>query len=285
MKLATQSHQQQIKVASPGLILVLVDQSGSMKQPFGSASQKLTKAELAALAVNRVINEIEKASQNGRQTRDRCFVGVITYGSTVQPVVGGWISRLADDYKSTVKQSVEITDHDGRVRRIEEELPVWVTAAADGGTPMDRAFDEAYKLASDWVRGHADCFPPVVINITDGVPDDLQNRSEGPADGAATVAAARRLMGLRSNDGNLLLFNAHLSGGNAAEITLPSSPPADDPYARFLFGISSVIPDSLMDRAREENFNPQPDARGMVFNASPETLVRLLAFGSAPMRH
>ena len=285
MRLATQTHRQQIKVGSPGLILVLLDQSQSMSLPFGiaeSGAGTRTKAQVAATAVNRVIYEIQKASQSGRETRDRCFVGVITYGKDVTPVVGGWISEVARSFSGTEVHTVTLTDREGAPREAKQELPMWVRPEADNGTPMDRAMEQAYALAKDWVRKYGKCFPPVVLNITDGDPNDLQQGG----DGTATAAAARRLMELESEDGDLLLFNAHISGERMdREISLPSSPPEGNRFAEFLFGISSVIPDTLVDRARREGFSPQADARGLVFNASPETLVRLLAFGSAPMLH
>lgn len=238
----------------------------------------LSKAQMAAAAVNNVINEIQKACQDGGKIKDRCFVGVITYGEKVEPVLGGWISEVATGFSTVVADAEWNRPSPGHSGR---PLPVWVTPRASGSTPMDAAFDDAYALASSWIADHMHCFPPVVINITDGDPNDLQNGG----DGALTREAASRLVSLATDDGNLLLFNAHISSGHDAEIVLPaSSPAAGGRYAEFLFGISSRIPGSMMDKARRAHLNPEPGARAFVFNARRDTLVKLLTFGSTPLR-
>jgi len=283
MRLASLTHIQPINVATPGLILILVDQSKSMDQPYANTAPNTrtrTKADVAAAAVNRVLFEIQKASQSGRQIRRRCFVGVITYGESVRPAVGGWISDVAENASGSFTEVVRIPDGRGNTHEVLEEIPIWVAPAAENGTPMDLAFEDAYPLAKDWADEHMDCFPPVVINISDGAPNDLQN----DGDGSRTVAAAQKLMSISSNDGGLLLFNAHVAHESNSEISLPTSrPDLSDPFAGFLFDISSQIPDTMFARAGKAGFDPTPGARGMVFNATPNTLVRLLNFGSSQM--
>lgn len=273
---AVNKYRQLISAANPGLILILVDQSLSMNQAFGPE----TRASEAAAAVNRVIYEIQQASQAGQRIRDRCYVGVVGYGATVKGLVGGMISQVASSAKEYRPVRRKVSDGDGGLTEIDWSMPVWVDPFAKNGTPMDEAFDLAHKLVSAWVKNHPDCFPPVVINITDGMPNDLQNGG----DGSRTRAAARRLLGLHTSDGDVLLFNAHICDGQLGEIVLPTHvPEAADVYAQFLFDISSRIPDPLLDTARNVGFDTRAGARGFVFDARPETLVRLLTFGSKPM--
>src|SRR5690349_4647143 len=148
------SHSRPIGVQMPGFILILVDQSSSMSEASGSdqPGSAPSKAHIAAAAVNRVIYDIQESCQAGAVTKDRCVVGVITYGKSVEPVIGGFISKIKTSYIDT-----EADPESGR------ELPVWVKADASGGTPMDIAFNDAYALASGWLADHMHCFPPVVI--------------------------------------------------------------------------------------------------------------------------
>ena len=90
-------------------------------------------------------------------------------------------------------------------------------------------------------------------------------------------------MSLETEDGKVLMFNAHISGlGKDQMIQLPSNPSEiSDEFARFLFSISSVIPDPLLEAAESVGLSPKKGARGLIYNADTETLVKLLDFGSS----
>ncbi|MFM5888646.1 MAG: hypothetical protein ACKOQS_10220, partial [Dolichospermum sp.] len=123
-----------------------------------------------------------------------------------------------------------------------------------------------------FISNNPNSFPPIVINITDGVPDDLKS----------ATAEAKKLAQLKTADGNVIIMNAHISTASAGKIELPNSNSgfSSDQFANFLFDISSVLPENLANRAKEVGFNVQPGSRGFVFNADAETLIRILNFGS-----
>src|SRR5205807_2655575 len=99
--------------------------------------------------------------------------------------------------------------------------------------------------------------PPIVINITDG------ESSEGDPQ-----PYAEAVQSLGTDDGNVLLFNCHLSMTPADPFLFPSSDEIlPDEYARSLFHMSSKLPESIYQRAVAEGLSLQPGARGMVFNA------------------
>jgi hypothetical protein len=274
--LATSHYRQLISTATPGLILVLVDQSESMKEQYGGRS----KASTAASAVNRVIYEIQQASQSGGRIKDRCFVGVIGYGKKVEGIVGGLISTVAEQPLEIRLEKRKVADGQGGFTEIDWRMPIWVEERAENGTPMDEAFDTAGDLIEDWIGGHGNSFPPVVVNITDGVPNDMQQGGNGEG----TRAAAKRLLDLETADGPVLLFNAHISSDDRGEVVLPATlPPSADQFSRFLFELSSPIPPQLMATASNAGLNPKPGSRGFAYNAKPETLIKLLTFGSASM--
>jgi len=268
------AYEKKIGTDNPGVILILIDQSGSMSD---AATDGRAKAEHAALAVNRLIYEIQEASQSGSTIKPRCMMGVVGYGAQVGPVANGMIDDLAANPKRVDRIRKKESDGAGGLVEVDFNMPIWVDPVAENGTPMAEAFTEAHRvLSSAWLPSHPDSFPPIVINITDGVPNDKK----------AAEAQARTLMSLQTSDGNLLLFNVHISDNKqAAETALPSSGSAlADDYARFLFEISSPLPDSLLAEAAKVGFNPQPGARGFVFNATPESLIKLLTFGSSGLR-
>lgn len=261
------AYRKQIGTQHPGLILILVDQSGSMAEPYGGSK----KMDFAALAVNRVIDEIGMSCQAGSIVKDRCFVGVISYGGVIETPVNDYISKIIENPKRTEKRKKKESDGAGGLVEVEIEMPIWLEPKADNGTPMEKAFMEARKVIQYWITKNPDNFPPVVINITDGEPNDQQ----------ATQRAAEEVFRLSTSDGNVLILNAHISDANAAEIQLPNSENGlHNDFAKFLFRISSILPETLLTAATTAGFSPQPNARGFVFNAGPETMVKLLNFGS-----
>jgi hypothetical protein len=261
------SYSMQIGTKHPGLILILVDQSSSMADVYDGQ----TKADLAAMAVNRVIDEIGMACQQGSKIKDRCFIGIVGYGASVDVLLGGMISQIANTPKHIKKIKKKESDGAGGLVEVEIDMPIWLDSTANNGTPMAEAFEVAYDVAKEWIQKNPDNFPPVIINITDGEPNDEQK----------TRAAAKKIMDLNTTDGNALILNAHISNANIAENKLPNSSTAlHDQYAKFLFDISSMLPNPLIAAAQKVGFSPQMGAHGFVFNAGPETMIKLLNFGS-----
>ena len=80
-----------IGISNPGCFVILVDQSWSMTENW----QDGTKAEIAALAVNRLLEELVLGSRAGDDIKPRCHVSVIGYGERVECVVDGMISEVA----------------------------------------------------------------------------------------------------------------------------------------------------------------------------------------------
>ncbi|HEV3052061.1 MAG TPA: hypothetical protein VGX50_17255 [Longimicrobium sp.] len=240
-----------------------------MSESFPDGRQK---AHVAADAVNDLINELQERCQAGETIKDRCAVGVIGYGARVHGLANGVISELANNPRRTQTVQKVLQGCEGLVT-VTQQKPIWVEPAAENGTPMAEAFSLAADLiASQWLPEHADSFPPVVINVTDGAPSDQ----------AAAHKEALRLRSLATSDGNVLVFSAHISTAGSSEILLPDSPHGlPDDTARFLFDVTSPVPDEMAREAAKAGFEPRPGSRGFVFNASADTLIRLITFGSS----
>lgn len=137
---------------------------------------------------------------------------------------------------------------------------------------MCQALARAQKIVQGFIAEHPDCFPPIVINITDGE----------ATDGDPSVPA-QALMNTASTDGNVLLFNLHLSSQNASPIEFPDSDEnLPDNYAKLLFGMSSRLPDYMRGIAEEEGFKASENTRGFVFNADIVSVIRFLDIGTRP---
>jgi len=270
----------EISRANPSCFLFLIDQSGSMEDPWAGQPGK-KKAEALADIMNRMLQNLTLRCAKSEGVRDYYHVGVIGYGATVGAALGGSlagraivpISTLADNPARLEERVKKEDDGAGGVLERKIKFPVWVDPVARGGTPMCGAFADAVKLLSAWVAEHPQSFPPIVINITDGESTD-----------GNPTAQAEALRAIHTEDGNLLLFNAHLSASDAATpILYPDTEEnLPDHYARLLFRLCSPMPEYLQSFARQEGFALGGESRGYVFNADPVSIIQFLDIGTRP---
>jgi hypothetical protein len=140
---------------------------------------------------------------------------------------------------------------------------------------MGRALEFAKNLASAWMQDKPENPAPVLINVSDGLPCPVAEEQK-------SITEAQEIMNLTCADGHPLIFNAHIGSGtpkfacNESEAEL-----GNDKQAKFLFKISSVIPDSYKDAARKQELDIKPASRGFVSNADPETFINFINFGSS----
>jgi len=272
-------YSKQISSTSPGLFVILVDQSDSMGDPYEARDKESTyKDEFAALAVNRTISEILESCQDGDKMKDRCHIAVIGYGKTTQLLIEGLPTEIEDPTYGTRTVKGKQPDGAGGFSEVEEEIGIWVKPVHNNGTPMATAFGAAADLIEAWTAENPANFPPIVFNITDGEPDDINQGA------SATRSAAQRVADCHTTDGKVLIYNCHIGIGTP-EVILPSSEQSlATPSAKLLFQMSSVIPQELFRLAENAGLAPQTGSRGFCMNATPETLTKLLDFGSAKAR-
>ncbi len=268
---------------NPGCFLFLIDQSGSMGGAHGGQPD-LRKMDGAADAVNRILDAISQRCSQGMDIRDYFDIGVITYNTGVtgsakletvmpdttpeQPFLS--ISQVADAAEVEERQ-VKESDGAGGIVEVTRKVPVWLHPKASFGTPMCEALSAASKALQDWTTEHPDSYPPMLINVTDGDATDGNPES-----------IAREIMAMGTNDGNVLMYNAHLSEISAMPVQYPSDesevPP--DEYAARMFRMSSVFPDPVVELAANMGLSVTQGSRGYVYNADMVALVQFLDIGT-----
>src|SRR6266436_1197956 len=166
----------EISRTNPSCFLFLIDQSGSMAETFGAQPDK-KKAEEVATAINRLLQTLVLRCAKGHEVLNRFHVGVIGYGhTTVGSAFGGAlagqtlvpIAKVAANPLRVELRTKKVDDGSGGLTEQQSKFPVWLDPVANGQTPMCRAFDLAWNSINDFVGQYPDCFPPIVINITDG---------------------------------------------------------------------------------------------------------------------
>lgn len=272
------AYQADISRSNPGCFLFLLDQSGSMADPF-SGTGGHSKAEELATIINRLLASLVIRCSKDEGVRDYFEVGVIGYGgSGVKPALPTTngplvkISQLANAPLRVEDRMQKIPDGAGGLVEQSVKFPIWLDPKADGGTPMAQALHEGGGAISNWITGHRGAFPPVVFNITDGE----------ATDGDPTTAAdAVKTLG--TDDGAVLLFNVHLSEHRAPAVEFPASDETlPDSFARRLFGMSSPLPPHLQSAARQEGYAVEDGTRGFVFNADAAAVIQFLDIGTRP---
>lgn len=275
----------------PGCLILLLDQSGSMSDPFGyvqGAGYGRRKCDMVATVLNGFLNELivtnTIAQKDGTTTvRPRADVAVLGYeGSFVGPILGGTLEgrafvslpELQMNPLTIERRSKREIDEVGMEVEIPVQFPIWVQPVAGGGTPMCGALGQAADLARQWAMMHPDSYPPVIINVSDGMANDGD-----PAE------AARLLSDISTNDGQALLFNVHITDINSAPVAYPASESElpDDRYAKKLFAISSLIPETSRSLLQSLLARPVfPGARGLIFNGDAASVRQMFVFASVP---
>src|SRR5215813_12836901 len=269
-----------ISRGNPSCFLFLIDQSGSMQDPFGVGESTRQKAEGVADAINRLLQNLVIKCAKSEGIRDYYYVGVIGYGAQVGPAFSGAlagkelvpVSEIANLPARIEERSKKVDDGAGGLIDQTIKFPIWFDAVANGGTPMCQALGRAQGILAGWLAQHSTCFPPIVINITDGE----------STDGDPTTAA-EGIKNLTSDDGKVLLFNLHLSSHRAAPVEFPDSEAGlPDQYAQLLFRLSSLLPEYMRSIAQQEGFRVSDGTRGFVFNADMVSVIRFLDIGTRP---
>ena len=267
----------EISRTNPTCFVFLLDQSSSMAGPFaGRPGQR--KADGVADALNRLLQNLVLKCAKSEGVRDYFHVGVLGYADKVGLALPGQsgaeplvpVSTLAN-YPLRVEQRTRTAD-DGAGGLVQQsfKFPVWVEPAAGGKTAMCKALTLAAGFVGEFVRQYPGCYPPAVVNVTDGKATDGD-----PAEAAARVRA------VTGTDGNVLLFNVHLSSAPGLPVEFPGREDVlADPYAKLLYRMSSPLPPRLVAAARDDGFPLTGTPRGFVFNADLVSVIRFLDIGT-----
>ncbi|NCC11091.1 MAG: DUF4433 domain-containing protein [Bacteroidia bacterium] len=276
----------QITRNAPTAFLFLVDNSISMNRMTTFNGERMMLSEAVARIVNHQINELVLRCIKSTEVRHYYDIAVIGYGSEAY---SGWQGSLEGrDFVSPqeLKENpfkVITTKVEKRTRKgvdlKEVEKVQWIEPRNDANhTRMNLAFQRAQTLLTQWLEQHAaqDCYPPTVIHITDGEYNGGTTRDE-------MIQLANELKSMSTNDGNVLLFNVHVTPEEGEAFAFPAdkSEISNSRYATTLFDLSSLLPmryNDAISALRNDGVNKRRAA--MAVNANMSTLVQLMDIGT-----
>lgn len=261
---------------NPTAFLFLIDQSGSMSEALPSGRPK---SEQLADVINRTLTNLIIRCTKAEGVRDYFEVGVVSYSSkgikngfqgALSSVIMHPVSKIEANPLRVEERLKKIDDGAGGIIEQKILFPVWFEPVAYGSTPMRAALVKAAEEMAAWCDSHPDSYPPTILHITDGESND-----GNPEQLAKQVAT------LGTNDGELLLFNLHLSDSPAPAAHFPSSEDSlPNSYAKMLYRMSSKLPPHLRDFALEKRFKVDSDSKGFIFNADAVEIVDFFDIGT-----
>lgn len=269
--------------------IFIIDGSGSMAEKIRFRGRTMTKADAVASITNGMLFELIERARRSDGVRNYYDIAVLGYSGNdeVYSLLPGGrevisVTELAAAEPSLKTEVAEYRLPDGSNALREIATPAWVEPEAVGQTPMCEALRRVRDIAAEWCAdpAHAESFPPVVFNITDGEATDCDDEE--------LRAVAEQIKSLRTADGNVLLVNIHIAAGDTPRtVFFPSEEEAGYPnrYAAVLYDCSSPMP-AVFDEAIREAKGPgaMPPFRGMSYNASAEQLITMLNIGSISVK-
>ncbi len=276
-------YRQSVSRAEPGCVVILLDRSDSMKLPW--ANTGATLADGAALAVNNILLDmcIKATTEVNAPVRHYFDVGVFSYGARVNIPGEGVESGFGGPLSGRgLVPLPELAEHPMAVRTepsidlmsVSAKMPAWVDPVFGYRTPMCEAIALVGGHVFDWAAAHPTSFPPIVINITDGMVTD------DPHEGVSLHDWVKRMTSIETHDGPVLFFNVFLSPTEAPETIFPAHPGALPPPGPDLFALSSELPIPMIENARVDGYDVHPGARGLAFNVGRSTLLKVLQIGT-----
>lgn len=270
----------------PTAFIFLVDQSLSMRRLTTFNGEDMTLSEAVARIVNSQINELVERCVKNNDTRHYFDIAMIGYGQEAYSAWNGSLEgrdfvtpeeiRNNPFQKKMIREEVR-TRKGVTIKEIEKKQ--WMTARHDGNwTHMDKALKRAEGLLVNWMHEHhdKDCYPPTIINITDGeyngVTDDEM------------LQLSNQLKSMFTNDGNVLFFNIHIVPGHAEAVAFPATMAElnNNGYGEKLYNMSSLLPLNYNEQIRNIFGDKQTDIRyhAMGVNTGMERLVKMMKIGT-----
>lgn len=276
----------QITRDTPTAFIFMVDQSASMSRTINHCGEQIRMSEAVSRIVNSQINELVYRCIKNGEVRRYYDIAIIGYGSEAY---SGWSGNLSgrdfvspeeiklNPYKRIITREEKRTRAGLQWKEIEKNQ--WLEPRHDGrSTQMHKAFRKAQYLLEEWLQEHKnkDCYPPTIINITDGEFHGCNNES--------MIQLSNEIKSMYTNDGNVLMFNIHISDSNASEIVFPADKEElnSNSYARVLYDMSSHLPIRYNNEINKIKGNISSDTRrvAMAVNADMSALIKLLDIGT-----
>ncbi len=282
-------YEQKITETNKALIVIAVDQSGSMSGDIISGHRKITKSEMVADVANDLIAELIERSRRHDGVHDFFDIVVVGYsGKGVQVLHGErkWASTSELD-KSAIDQREYIREWtlpNGRIQFYTHISRRWIIPTATGLTPMYEAMLVIHDIVEEWcsMPENRNSFPPEIFNITDGESNDC--------DYDDIVEISSKIKSLSTLDGAAILFNIHVTLASSKSILFPSLDTVSKTRRRSrairaLYNAASEMPPIFKCAFKDIKPNDNAETyKAFCLNCTAAELISVLSIGSKIIR-
>lgn len=228
---------------TPALVIYLVDASDSMNQPCSDS----TRIEMVNKALRVTLRDLWRRSMRDGMPQRRYKIAIFAYSTKVVDVLGGIV-----DLPELLQYGV----------------PQW---AADGVTDMAAAFAIVESFLERRLAEFQRCPAPLICHLTDAI---FTTTDPSPA--------ISRIQGMRVEDGPVLIEHVYVAERMLRKSVrdwyqwqgVRRAGELADKYARFLFDLSSPLPETYRHAINNYGYHLQPGAR-MFFPGVQHDLIRL----------
>lgn len=253
---------------TPGLLIVLLDQSSSMGEVY---CNEQSKAETASYIVNKLIDHIICCNFDGPAPRNRCYIYVCGYNQTAQDVCSGWLKELDESPLRIETENRKVCDGTGGLVEVLMKNPIWVEPVAEGQTDMLAAFRSARDLIKEWNDDHTNGPTPIIVNITDYLPADIEIVDSVTQE--SILSTVDDIKHLSIEDDSPLIYNICMN--DSTSLTWPIESEVNS-IEQSLCRISSIIPRSNVIAAKKYGITIDDNASCCLAGGSVEDVFRFL---------
>ncbi len=236
------TYQRKVERAHPALIVMILDDSGSMVGSLpGTSDTRFQWVErYSGIILKELLARSMEMAGGTPTVRPRYYLDVVKYGSSVET----WQNGAEGDEALDIGQAAKKFTDTGSLG----------LGGKLGGTDTASAFKFALQRIEKSLQKERfkDSFPPIVFHLTDG---------ESHTDAEPT---ARQIMSLASSDGNVLVVNGYIGTSTQLNYKDPNDfpgyldesevGPSEDNLR--LFRMSSVIPDTMRENLVNDGIFP-----------------------------
>lgn len=215
----------------PGHIVFLLDLSGSMEE--GNAIDYLIDA------VQTTIENLLTHCRNDKGgPAERVEVSIYGYNYQIVELWKNYsVGKMTQAMIEAEENETKIFDRNSNAK------PEYQTC-------MRMAFEKAIEDVEEWIHRQEgepieEIPSPIVINVTDGFPYEGKNKDQEDVY-KNTLAAAEKLMSIKTNDGHVRLFNIHYDPKSKEKtMRFPCEIPSET-NMRFLYNASSPLTEKMI---------------------------------------
>jgi hypothetical protein len=264
---------------NPGCIIFMIDQSASTREWFHKSKNSISFE--VARAVNMILEELFESNRSGDQIIPRVMIGCYCYSGITD------VNWAIPDVNPNPDGLIHISNLEDCMNEIHDDefekcISWFVHENSQGATPMRVAFEKTAQIAEMFTENYPNSYPPVIINITDGIPTDCAVEE--------LPEVVLPIMNIKTSDGASLIFNIHISPDSAPSIFFPKrSDILPDVNSGHLLNASSTIPSTfaaklaeLQEQIGKKGFPIHENSKCLVYNADPSTLIeaiRIIVWG------